>query len=137
MRVVPGSRASYSARAVVRGVAAAVVLLSLAVGALLAVTVAQFVSARDEVADELNPARVELGRLLALYVDQETAERGFILTGRPEFLEPYDEAGPQIADTIAQLDDQVSPQVWQRVVAMDAAHGAWLEQAIEPELAAA
>lgn len=134
---MPEPRAPYSARAVVRVVAGAVVLLSLVVGVLLAVTVAQFVSARDELADELNPARVELGTLLALYVDQETAERGYILTGRPDFLEPYDEAGPHIEDTIARLSDQVSPQVWDRIVAMDEAHQAWLEQAVEPELAAA
>ena len=64
------------------------------VGVLLAVTVRQFVVAQDQLEDELNPARVELSTLLALYVDQETAERGYILTGRQEFLEPYDAAAP-------------------------------------------
>ena len=137
MRVVPGPSATYSARTVVRVVAGAVVVLSLVIGALLAVTVVQFASARNTLNDELNPARVELGSMLASYVDQETAERGYILTGRPEFLEPYDAADPQIADTLAKLRQQVSGEVYERVVEMDEAHQTWLDEAAEPELAAA
>ena len=72
--------------------------------------------------DELNPARVELGAVLALYVDQETAERGYILTGRPEFLEPYDAAGPQIETMLDELRRQVSGPVDQRITEMDEAH---------------
>jgi serine phosphatase RsbU (regulator of sigma subunit)/CHASE3 domain sensor protein len=137
MRVVPEPRAPYSARAVVRAGAGLVVLLSLVVGVLLAVTVAQFASAQDRLRNQLNPARVELGTVLALYVDQETAERGYILTGRREFLEPYDVAAPQLDELLAELEDQVSTEVWQRLSAMDAAHQEWLEQAVEPELTAA
>ena len=137
MRVVPEPRAPYSARAVVRAGAGLVVLLSLVVGVLLAVTVSQFVSAQDRLRNELNPARVELGTVLALYVDQETAERGYILTGRPEFLAPYDEAAPQVADLLDRLEHQVSADVWGRLSAMDEAHRDWLEQAAEPELDAA
>lgn len=137
MRDVPDTHRTYSARTVVRAVAAVVVVLSLAVGALLAVTVVQFASARNTLNDELNPARVELGSMLASYVDQETAERGYILTGRPEFLEPYDAAAPQIADTLAKLRHQVSGDVYERVVEMDEAHQTWLDEAAEPELAAA
>ncbi len=137
MRVVPEPRAPYSARAVVRVGAGLVVLLSLVVGALLAVTVAQFVSAQDRLRDELSPAKVELGTILALYVDQETAERGYILTGRSEFLEPYDAAAPQIDQLLDKLQGQVSTDVWGRLAAMDEAHQDWLEQAAEPELDAA
>jgi serine phosphatase RsbU (regulator of sigma subunit) len=137
MRDVPEPRAPYSARAVVRVGAGLVVLLSLVVGVLLAVTVAQFASAQDRVEKKLNPARVELGTVLALYVDQETAERGYILTGRPEFLEPYDVAAPQIEHLLTRLGDQVSADVRQRLGVMDDAHQDWLEQAAEPELDAA
>ena len=100
-----------SARAVVRWVTALVVLLCILVGALLAVTAVQIASTQNELEDELNPARVELSTLLALYVDQETAERGYILTGRPTFLEPYDAAGPEIERILALLGTQVSPEV--------------------------
>jgi len=137
MRVVPEPRVPYSARAVVRTGAGLVVLLSLVVGALLAVTVAQFVSAQDRLRDELSPAKVELGTVLALYVDQETAERGYILTGRSEFLEPYDAAAPQIDKLLGKLEGQVSADVWARLAAMDEAHQDWLDQAAEPELDAA
>jgi sigma-B regulation protein RsbU (phosphoserine phosphatase) len=137
MRVVPEPRAPYSARAVVRAGAGLVVLLSLVVGVLLAVTVAQFVSAQDRLRDELSPAKVELGTILALYVDQETAERGYILTGRSEFLEPYDAAAPQIDKLLSELRGQVSSDVWGRLAAMDQAHQDWLERAAEPELDAA
>ena len=89
------------------------------------VTVRQFVIAQDRLEDELNPARVELSTILALYVDQETAERGYILTGRPEFLEPYDDAAPAIETTLAELNDQVSPAVREHIATMDrrTAHG--------------
>ncbi len=107
------------------------------VGVLLAVTVQQFVVAQDQLEDELNPARVELSALLALYVDQETAERGYILTGRQEFLEPYDAAIPAIRSTLAELDGQVSPAVREHIAEMDRAYRAWLTGAAEPELAAA
>lgn len=113
-----------------------VALLSVVVAALLAVTVMQFAAAQDQVEDELNPARVELGSLLALYVDQETAERGYILTGQREYLEPYTSAQPQIEQTLDLLRKQVSGRVWERVAAMDRAHQAWIDRSSEPELAA-
>jgi CHASE3 domain sensor protein len=134
---VSDPRAPRSARTVVRTVAALVVLLSVVVGALLAITAVQFASAQERVEDELNPARVELGSLLALYIDQETAERGYILTGRPEFLKPYTEATPKIASTLTLLERQVSPAVRDRVIAMAEAHHAWLVDTVQPELAAA
>lgn len=134
---VPGQHRPYSARGVVRVVTGVVVLISVVVGALLAVTVKQYVDVTDRLEHELNPARVELRTVLALYVDQETAERGYILTGRPEFLEPYDAAAPEIESTLDALDGQVSAAVRARVAAMDTAHQVWLEEAAEPELAAA
>jgi len=121
----------------VRVVTGLVLLLSVIVGVLLAVTVRQFVVAQDRLEDELNPAGMELSTILALYVDQETAERGYILTGRPEFLEPYDAAAPAIRSTLAELDGQVSPAVRDQIAAMDSAYRAWLAEAAEPELAAA
>jgi serine phosphatase RsbU (regulator of sigma subunit)/CHASE3 domain sensor protein len=49
--------------------------------------------ARDDSSDRLEqtlaPAEVELQRLLTSLVDQETGERGFLLTGDDSFLQPY------------------------------------------------
>lgn len=131
------SRPPRSARTLVRWVAAVVVLLNLVVGVLLAVTAIQVESAQNELEDQLNPARVELSTVLALYVDQETAERGYILTGKQEFLEPYDAAAPAIERNVALLRDQVSPEVRAALTAMTDAHRTWLTESAEPELAAA
>ena len=50
----------------------------------------------------LNPARLALSDLLAALIDQETGERGYIITGQEAFLEPY-RAGEAAAD--AHLDE--------------------------------
>jgi PAS domain S-box-containing protein len=46
-----------------------------------------------------------LASLLALVRDAETGQRGFIITGREEYLQPYEEAEPRIG---AQLDSMQS-----------------------------
>jgi CHASE3 domain sensor protein len=130
-------RRPRSARTVVRVAALLVAALSVVVGILLAVTAVQVTSAQHQIEDELNPARVELSTVLALYIDQETGQRGYILTGNDDFLEPYDAAGPQIESNIALLRGQVSPQVRAELTAMTDAHHAWLTRSVEPELAAA
>ena len=46
--------------------------------------------ASDRVQDTLDPALLQLQSLLTSLVDQETAERGYLITGDESFLEPYD-----------------------------------------------
>lgn len=53
--------------------------------------------ARAVVDGRLNPARLALSDLLAALVDQETGERGYIITGQEAFLDPY-RAGEAAAD---------------------------------------
>lgn len=132
---MPGPGGGFSARTVVRATAALVAALSVAVGTALGVTVTQVVAAQSSLEDELNPARVELGQVLALYVDQETGQRGYILTGDPAFLMPYAEAGARIEQNLALLADQSSPEVRDELAAMTRAHEAWLRSA-ERELGA-
>ncbi|GAA3155920.1 sensor histidine kinase [Planomonospora alba] len=43
----------------------------------------------NRLADQISPARVEAERLQAALLNQETGLRGFVITGRDEFLEPY------------------------------------------------
>ncbi|MBG0815551.1 CHASE3 domain-containing protein [Planomonospora sp. ID82291] len=43
----------------------------------------------NRLVDQISPARVESERLQTALLDQETGVRGFVLTGREEFLEPY------------------------------------------------
>jgi CHASE3 domain sensor protein len=48
--------------------------------------------------------------LLTLMIDAETGERGFLLTGRDEFLEPYGKANAEIPNTIAQLKETIEAE---------------------------
>lgn len=48
--------------------------------------------------------------LLTLMIDAETGERGFILTHRPEFLEPYKKATEEIPTTIDQLNETIEAE---------------------------
>jgi signal transduction histidine kinase len=45
--------------------------------------------ARRTVVDRVDPARVQSGQYFAALLNQETGMRGYALSGRPEFLEPY------------------------------------------------
>lgn len=47
--------------------------------------------ASDHLENVLDPALLELQSLLTSLVDQETAERGYLLTGDEAFLEPYED----------------------------------------------
>lgn len=48
--------------------------------------------------------------LLNLMLDAETGERGFILTRRAEYLEPYQKAVDEIPQTIAQLKETIETE---------------------------
>jgi signal transduction histidine kinase len=63
-----------------------VVVVCVVVGAL---AVAHLAHARDQVVTRLDPAQTAALRLSNALVNQETGVRGFTLTGRPQFLDPY------------------------------------------------
>ncbi|HEX4906537.1 MAG TPA: SpoIIE family protein phosphatase [Acidimicrobiales bacterium] len=60
-------------------------------------------AASDRVQDTLDPALLQLQSLLTSLVDQETAERGFLLTGDESFLEPYDAGRAVVADGLERV----------------------------------
>src|SRR5262249_49614490 len=53
------------------------------------IAVANLSSARGRVVDAFDPASLAASTLLGSYLDQETGVRGYALTGKPSFLEPY------------------------------------------------
>lgn len=67
-----------------------------------------FVHERDQVRNlvdgRLNPARLALGDLLTSLVDQETAERGYIITGQDAFLVQYREAKLRVDAKLDELN---------------------------------
>jgi sigma-B regulation protein RsbU (phosphoserine phosphatase) len=59
--------------------------------------------ASDVLQDTLEPSQLELQRLLTSMVDQETGERGYLLTGDPSFLAPYETGRAETTSAIAEL----------------------------------
>ncbi|MEG3696409.1 CHASE3 domain-containing protein, partial [Vibrio coralliirubri] len=74
--------------------------------------------------------------LLSLTVDLETAERGYLITGDPVFLEPYHlalDVWPQKLQTLANQVSDNPPQV-ERLYRIDDIHKTWLKQSGEKEI---
>ena len=69
--------------------ATAVALVTLAAIVLGGLAITRLATARTELLDIIGPAVTAGQRLSAALVDQETGVRGFGLTGRPDFMEPY------------------------------------------------
>jgi CHASE3 domain sensor protein len=88
--------------------------------------------------DTLRPAQVAAAGLTKAYVDEETGERGFLLTRDSTFLTPYRTGMTDAARYRKQLgglftDDPTTAEMLSEV---DAAATGWQTQATDPELAA-
>ncbi len=60
--------------------------------------------------EESTRTRNAVNQLLQLVLDAETGSRGYLLTGDPRYLEPYNAAAAQISQTLEQLRRSYSPQ---------------------------
>ena len=56
-------------------------------------------------------------RILSLHQDVETAQRGYSLTGRKEFLQPFDKALPQIGPTFDQAEAVIADPAGRKLIA--------------------
>ncbi|MCD6415272.1 MAG: response regulator [Planctomycetes bacterium] len=76
--------------------------------------------------------------LAKLIVDAETGERGFVITGEDEFLQPYDEGSESFETTISKLKESVSHNIRQveRLEEIEALEARWRRLAGEPAIAA-
>ncbi|MFC9552196.1 CHASE3 domain-containing protein [Rhodococcus sp. NPDC056960] len=92
----------------------------------------------DELAQDVMPAQRSVAMLRTAFVDQETGERGFVLTGDPRFLEPYDAGRGDAAKLLSALDADVADDVPTReaLEAVKQAAQDWTARAAEPEIAA-
>src|SRR3954451_1742433 len=103
------------------------------------VTLQKVQSNRDLVSTRLQPAAEQSRALLTALVNQETGERGFVLTADEAFLRPYREGIATAGHDLAGLrrtfrgDDEVT-RALQRV---EQAASAWRREAAEPEIEAA
>jgi signal transduction histidine kinase len=111
--------------------ASALSLLGIVAIALGAVALAGLTSARADLLDTAVPA-VDAGQRLSIaLLDQETGVRGFGLTGREEFLDPYRSGRESEGEALAALG--AGPDV----AAVREAAQRWREQYAEPAVAAA
>lgn len=93
---------------------------------------------RALVTDQLQPASVAGRSLLVSLVDQETGERGYVLSGDDRFLRPYREGDAAFARTLAQLrsDFRHDDPVAEHLDRVAAAASRWRTIGAEPEIAA-
>ncbi|WP_067892686.1 CHASE3 domain-containing protein [Nocardia vaccinii] len=92
----------------------------------------------NDLNDQVFVAQRSASALLRAYVDQETGQRGFLLTGDPVFLQPYNQGRADAAKAQTRLR-QVLDGDSQVTAALDdvlAAANAWETMAAEPEIAA-
>lgn len=85
------------------------------------------------------PGQVATRDLLGFAVDQETGQRGYVLTGDPKFLEPYT-SGLAGSDAKLELLHELfdsEPELAGLVQSVEDDLAAWRAQAAEPEIAAA
>jgi signal transduction histidine kinase len=87
--------------------------------------------------ERLDPAALAVERLVAAAIDQETGERGFVITGDEHFLAPYHSGRARADDALVvlgrTLESRRSRDTWER--ARDAL-AAWQRDAAQPEMAA-
>ncbi len=89
---------------------------------------------------EVANIRIELRALLAAYVDAETGERGYLLTGDETYLQPYEAARATLARSDARLKSLLTPEkelaeLRGRIEALGTQKMAELERAISEQRA--
>jgi signal transduction histidine kinase len=121
---------------------AGAIAATVAIAALVAGTVAivGLASARKAVVERLDPALLNTQALLGSLLNQETAVRGYVITGDPIFLEPDEKGRSQQQAAIARLRGLAGGSVWPELSAsLDTVEdrvGAWRAQYADPTIAA-
>lgn len=133
-----GTLTTGRAFAIAATLLATVAVLFLVVGA-LALNGLQ--DARVQLVDRVDPARVAGGDLTVALLDEETGVRGYVLTARESFLEPFRrgeraerDAQQRLSGRIRQIGDPAAAAALRRVLA---AADRWRETYARPAIAAA
>ena len=121
----------------VQGLVAVLVVLLVAIAVVAVGTGLRAGQANQEVSDRLLPALEGVGDLQKTYRDQLTAQREYVLSGQPSFLEPY-EAAPAAVDAVQTRLRRLLGGEPAMIAALDSAQQAydeWLERASRPVIA--
>jgi signal transduction histidine kinase len=120
------------------GTISAVLALAALVAGTLAIT--RLSAARAEMIDKLDPALLNSQRLNSGLLNQETAVRGFALTGDPETLRPYELGRQQQTDSLAALrvlgGQDGRPELTTALDEVERLSAQWRREYAEPTVAA-
>ncbi|ABW14651.1 Stage II sporulation E family protein [Parafrankia sp. EAN1pec] len=123
------------------GIRVLVTISTIAVAVMLALAVFAALRANNAAAERgerLDPAATTTALLLADFVDQESAVRGYLITEEPSFLGPYNESDRTIPQQMNRLQQLLAefPDLIQGTAEIEAAYQAWRSDVAEPEVAA-
>lgn len=117
------------------------IVLVISMCMLLTASIVAFFAAQDSVArtesvEHTHDVRRQLGILLSTHQDIQTGVRGYAITGKPEFLQPYDNATEKADRIFAGLSDLVqdNPMQISRLESLYSSHRehiAWSMQVVE------
>jgi sigma-B regulation protein RsbU (phosphoserine phosphatase) len=93
---------------------------------------------REQVATVLLPASVQSRAVLVALVDQETGQRGFVITGDTDFLDPYRRGNRELQERLDMLRDLLGsePAMVAAIDAVGEEAERWRTVAARPEIAA-
>lgn len=126
-----------SLRSVVRRLVFGLVTLVMIAAAAAGIARVVVTHAQSDLSGHIRPAQLGSWQLYQAFVDQETGQRGFLLTGQDRFLSPYQAGQRQVAVLESRLRAAVSDRRYQSALTVAVAAGdRWRRQAAEPEIAA-
>lgn len=116
------------------------VLIALGVAGAISATLAtaQVDQAENRLVHSLRMDQAQVASLLNAYVNEETGERGYLLTGDPSFLQPYTAGRHAAVRLQASLQHGLAGEPRAKAELAKVVHtgGQWLHQAAQPEIAA-
>ncbi|UBU14417.1 sensor histidine kinase [Nonomuraea gerenzanensis] len=91
-------------------------------------------SLSDQLTTRISPAAIEASQMQKALIDQETGVRGFLLTGREEFLQPYAEGLAAERRSRAQVAADIAdrPGLLRELNTISAKAAAWRSEYAEP-----
>jgi signal transduction histidine kinase len=101
------------------------------------VALSRLTDARVDLVDRAAPAQFTVQELAVAQLDQETSVRGFLLSGRPQYLDPYRAGVDRSTSAVARLRDfaRMLPDIAPDIDAVVAAEGEWRTRYAEPAIA--
>jgi serine phosphatase RsbU (regulator of sigma subunit)/CHASE3 domain sensor protein len=128
-------RAVWSLRRRITVLTASAAVLLLLLGGVAAAEAHASAHSAEHQRDVVLPAAVASRSLLASLVDQETGERGYLITGQDQFLQPYTTGQTRVTALFQSLRNHVGRADLKLLDAVVAADQLWLTSTAVPEIA--